>query len=86
MAKVQISIDDELLKRIDTYADNNYMSRSGLFTIAVNQYLNMNEVTSAIVRLNLAFEKIAESGNIDDNTMKELEDWQRLANLLTSKK
>lgn len=86
MAKVQISIDDELLKRIDTYADNNYMSRSGLFTIAVNQYLNMNEVTSAIVRLNLAFEKIAENGNIDDNTMKELEDWQRLANLLTSKK
>lgn len=86
MAKVQISIDDELLKRIDTYADNNYMSRSGLFTIAINQYLNMNEVTSAIVRLNLAFEKIAENGNIDDNTMKELEDWQRLANLLTSKK
>ena len=86
MAKVQISVDDELLKRIDTYADNNYMSRSGLFTIAVNQYLNVNEVTSAIVRLNLAFEKIAENGNIDDETMKELEDWQRLANLLTSKK
>ena len=86
MANVQISIDDELLKRIDTFADNNYMSRSGLFTIAVNQYLNMNEVTSAIVRLNLAFEKIAENGNIDDKTMKELEDWQRLANLLSPRK
>jgi len=85
MAKVQITLDDELLKRIDTFADNNYMSRSGFLSVAATQYLNSNEVFGAIVSLNLAMQKIAETGNIDDETMKELEDWQRLANMLTNK-
>lgn len=86
MAKVQITLDDELLKRIDTYADDNYMSRSGLMTLAATQFLNVNEVTKAIVSLNAAMQKIADTGAVDDETRKELEDWQRLANMLTTKK
>ena len=86
MAKVQITLDEELLKRIDTYADNNYMSRSGFLSLAATQYLNANEITSAIVSLNLAMQKVAETGNLDDETMQQLEDWQRLANMLTNKK
>lgn len=86
MAKVQITLDEELLKRIDTYADNNYMSRSGFLSLAATQYLNANEITSAIVSLNLAMQKVAETGNLDDETMQQLEDWQRLANMLTNNK
>ena len=86
MAKIQISLDDELLKRVDTYADDNYMSRSGLITLATTQFLNANEVTKAIVSLNTSMQKIADTGNLDPETMEQLEDWQRLANLLTKKK
>lgn len=86
MAKIQISLDDELLKRVDTYADDNYMSRSGLITLAATQFLNANEVTKAIVSLNATMQAIKETGNLDHETMEQLEDWQRLANLLTSKK
>lgn len=86
MAKIQISLDDELLKRVDTYADDNYMSRSGLITLAATQFLNMNEVTKAIVSLNAAMQRIADTGKVDDETMKELENWQRLANYVTTKK
>lgn len=86
MAKIQISVDDELLKRMDTYADDNYMSRSGLITLAATQFLNANEVTKAIVSLNATMQAIKETGNLDHETMEQLEDWQRLANLLTSKK
>lgn len=86
MAKIQISIDDELLKRMDTYADDNYMSRSGLITLAATQFLNANEVTKAIVSLNATMQAIKETGHLDHETMEQLEDWQRLANLLTSKK
>ena len=32
--KVQISIDDELVKRVDNYADKNYLTRSGLISLA----------------------------------------------------
>ena len=38
--KVNVTLDDELMQRVDNYADRNYMSRSGLISIAVTQYLN----------------------------------------------
>lgn len=38
--KVQITLDDKLVERLDEYADNNYMSRSGLISFATTQFLN----------------------------------------------
>lgn len=78
MAKVQITIDDELLKRVDFYADDNYMSRSGLLAVAVTQYLNANEMINAITRMGIAMEKIADKGEIDEQTQQELQDFQRI--------
>ncbi len=38
--KVTISLDDNLLKRIDDYAKKNGVKRSGLISIACSQYLD----------------------------------------------
>ena len=65
MMKVQISVDDELMKRVDTFADENYMSRSTLFTIAVTQYVNQQDVTKAIKDMAVAMKKIADTGKVD---------------------
>lgn len=83
--KVQISVDDELMKRVDAFADDNYMSRSTLFTIAVTQYINAQDVTRAIKEMAVAMKKIADTGKVDHETMEELEDFQRLANMLQLK-
>lgn len=83
--KVQISVDDELMKRVDNYADDNYMSRSTLFTIAVTQYINAQDVTRAIKEMAVAMKKIADTGKVDHDIMEELEDFQRLANMLQLK-
>ena len=85
MAKVQISVDDELLKRIDNYSDRNYLSRSGLITLACSQYLNQAEVVTAVKDMALCIRKIADAGTVDDETQKQLEDFERLAQLLTAK-
>ena len=85
MAKVQISVDDELLKRIDSYSERNYLSRSGLITFACNQYLNQAEVVTLIKDMALCMRKIADSGTVDAETQKQLEDFERLAQLLTAK-
>lgn len=85
MAKVQISVDDELLKRIDNYSDRNYLSRSGLITLACSQYLNQAEVVTAVRDMALCMRKIADAGTVDAETQKQLEDFERLAQLLTSK-
>lgn len=83
--KVQISVDDELMKRVDTYADDNYMSRSTLFTIAVTQYINAQDVTNAIKDMAVAMKKIADTGKVDHETMEQLEDFERLSKMLTIK-
>lgn len=80
--KINISLDEELVKRIESYSDANYMSRSGFISLACTQYLAQADVVTAIKTLTLALQKIADTGAVDSETMKQLEDYQRLAKLL----
>lgn len=81
--KVGITLDDKLLARIDEYADANYMSRSGLLSLAATNYLNAVEVHSAIKDISVAMRKIADTGKVDHDVMEQLEDFERLAKMLT---
>ena len=83
MAKVQISIDDKLLERIDRYADNNYTSRSGLISLGMAGYLNSKEVIGLVKDMSLAVRKIADNSLVDDNTLEQLEDFERICKMLT---
>lgn len=75
--KVQISLDDNLMTRIDAYADANYMSRSGLISLATAQFLNQAEMMLLIKEMSLAMRKIADSGKVDKDTLEKLEDLER---------
>lgn len=81
--KVQITLDDDLMSRVDTYADENYMSRSGLISLAVTQFLNAADVTRAVKDMSFAMRKIADTGTIDEDTQKQLDDFERLSKILT---
>lgn len=85
MAKVNISINDDLLSRLDNFADENYTSRSGLITTALTEYLNSREMILLVKNLSLAIGKIAESGEVDDETLKMMEDFERATNILFKK-
>ena len=84
MAKITISVNDDLLKRLDSYADNNYMTRSGFFSVSAIDYLNQKEAISAIRDVSLAVKKIADNGKIDSESMEKIEDFERLVKLLTA--
>lgn len=81
--KIQISIDDKLLERIDTYASNNYMSRSGLISFSCNQYLNGVEAMMMLKDMSLAMRKIADTGTLDSETMEVLENFERVSKMIT---
>lgn len=83
--KVNITLDEELLHRIESFADGNYLTRSGLITLATSQYLNHVEASRAIVDLSLAIRKIAETGTITEDQLRELEDFERFARMLSGK-
>ena len=80
--KVQISLDDKLVERADVFADANYMSRSGLISLALTQYLNTNDALMAIQNLSLAMKKIVDTGNLDHDTIEQLEDFERMSKML----
>lgn len=80
--KVNITLDDELMQRLDNFADKNYMSRSGLVSLAVTQYLNSNEMILAVKDMALCMRKIADTGVVDHETMEQLEDFERFAKML----
>lgn len=85
MAKVKINVtlDEDLMRRVDEYAEENYLNRSSLISIATTQFLNSADVTKAVKDIALAIRKIADSGTIDDETRKQLEDFERLSKMLT---
>lgn len=80
--KVGITLDDALLQRADAFADENYMSRSGLISIALAQYLNAAEATKAVKEMAVCMRKIADTGKIDHDTMEQLEDFERFSKML----
>lgn len=80
--KIQVSLADELVARADEFADENYMTRSGLINLALTTYLNSNAVILAVRDLSLAVRKIADKGEIDSETQEKLEDFERVAKLL----
>lgn len=83
--KVNITLNDDLMKRIDNYADENYMSRSGLISLACAQYLNQVEVLTLVKDMSLAMRKIADSGKIDSESMQKLEEFEKMCRILVSK-
>lgn len=80
--KLQISLDDNLVVRLDEYAEENYLSRSGCISLALTQYLNSADVTKSIKDLAISMRKIADTGKVTAEQMEQLEDMERLAKML----
>ena len=82
MKKINISINEDLLKRADKFGKDNSISRSGLISLSLSQYLAQQEVFVLLKGMNVAMKKIADKGEIDAETMEQLEDFERICNLL----
>ena len=82
MKKINISINEDLLKRADKFGEDNSILRSGLISLSLSQYLAQQEVFVLLKGMNVAMKKIADKGEIDAETMEQLEDFERICNSL----
>ena len=82
MAKINISIDDSLLEKIDALASDNYTSRSGFISMGMNEYVRSREMSSAIKSMSVSMAKIASQGYVDDETKKQLEFFHQVCGLM----
>lgn len=85
MKKINFSIDEELLERADKYSSSNYLSRSALISLSLNQYLGQQEIFGLLRGMNVAMTKIADKGELDSEVMEQLEDFQRICNSFIGK-
>lgn len=77
--KVNITLDEELLKRLDEYGKQSYLSRSTLISVACNDYLMQREYIGFIKKLSVTLDKAAEVGVLSEDDQKLLDDFQRFA-------
>ena len=83
--RVNMTLNNELLERIDNYAKSNYMNRSSDVSFACNQFLISNELQSLLVDMKRALQTIANKETITDEQLKELEKFENICDLITKK-
>lgn len=82
--RVNLSMNDELVKRLDAYAKDNFMTRSALVSFACNQFLTSFEVVDLMRKVTLCMREIADKGTVDEKTLKELQDMEYLLKVLAA--
>lgn len=84
--KINISVNDELLKRVDEYAERNYTNRSAVFAQGANAILLQDLIPYQLGQIAVAFKRIADNNAIDEESKKQLEEFSKLAELLGGKR
>ena len=85
-AKLQITMDEELLNEVDEYCDKNYMNRSWLISQALVSVLNQQKLIDAMLNISIALKNVSENGEVDEETKQEMEKLETLCKLVISKK
>jgi metal-responsive CopG/Arc/MetJ family transcriptional regulator len=81
--KTAISLDEELFNKVDKLAHKLHVSRSRVFTLAVQDYLHKQENKSLLAQLNEAYSdqpsdeerKISKSAKVKHRKIVEQEPW-----------
>lgn len=80
--KINITMNDELLERLDKHAKEQFTSRSGLISFACTQYLNQLEMMNLVRSMSNAMQRIADTGTIDEDARQQIEDFERISKML----
>lgn len=87
MAKVAISISDELLDSVDQYAKDNFQTRSGFISMCCNQFLQAQQMQRIFGSMADSMAKMADAaaaGSVDEETMREFDEFQKMAKLIAN--
>lgn len=66
--KVNITLNDDLLEKIDKKADEMFMSRSGFVALCCTEKLQNMEAIEMLGQMTAAFKSIALKGTVDEET------------------
>lgn len=67
--KINITISEELAERLEEYCKKNYLTKSGVITMATTDYLNTREMQISYKNMTDSIAKLAEIGLIDKDKL-----------------
>lgn len=79
--KVNISVPDELMVRVDQYAKKHFCTRSGLMSLALARYLHEVEAVQAMMSIAEVLQSVAEKNELDEESRRQLDALQAVVNL-----
>lgn len=77
--KISISIDDTLLEKIDDYASENYLTRSGFITLVSKNYLSQQEALKTLSSLRSALDIVKDTGELDPKSEADIQAFMQIA-------
>lgn len=84
--KVQISIEEDLLRQVEDYCDRNYTNRSMLISQSLVQVLNQQKMIDSLANVSIAVRTCAEKGGkMDEETVREIETFETLCKIFMGK-
>ena len=81
--KITMNVSDELLKRVDAFAKENYTTRTAIFTFAANQYLLQNDTRKYFEQVLALMKEVALRGTLNDEQQKILQQIQSVCDLMS---
>lgn len=76
--KISISIDDELLKKVDEYKDKHFLKRSAVFSIAVGNLILQDEMVKTLKAMQSALETVSQGKELTDEDKEKMDQFEFL--------
>lgn len=73
--KMTISMDDELNKKLEEYAERNYTSKSAVIAQGVRSILMTDTILQMFSDVSLAVKQVAEKNTLDDESKQKLDEF-----------
>ena len=83
---VSASLSPELAKRLREYGRSHALNKSAVISTALKTFMDSEEMMPILGTLSQAFSKIAETGNIDATTTKQIQAFNTLVELMEEEK
>lgn len=82
MAKLNITMPDDLLVALDEYVTRNFTTRSGAITLMVNNYLTSQQAVASIRQISTILQQVAAGKELTEEEQMQLDGFSALARVL----
>lgn len=79
--RIQISLNEKLLVRVDNFCEKNYLTRSGFLAMCCTQFLDGQEILEQMGAITEILNKFSNDQELTSDELEKLESYQKLCDM-----